>query len=280
MANDPIRLQCPVCSAVVKAKASIANKKVKCPKCKTFVYFYSPQNNGSAISGDTNALDPIEVEENIRLVCSNCGKAVKAPASLLGRRLQCKSCGKRSELIHPDQYDTPKGDTEEFVPISEEDKQKSRRNCPFCGESILLMAIKCKHCGEFIAKNKGYTPCKYCFADIPVAAIKCSHCGEYVNKQDDPSRQNKKHRGDPRSARNALLSGDYFVLSILATLFCCLPFGVVAIVFSCQRNSAIANGDYVAARIAGKRAKTYFWLSVISGLVVAMCYFLLLMIGG
>jgi len=27
------------------------------------------------------------------------------------------------------------------------------KNCPYCGESILVAAIKCKHCGEFLSKN-------------------------------------------------------------------------------------------------------------------------------
>lgn len=32
--------------------------------------------------------------------------------------------------------------------------QVSRKPCPFCGESIALVAIKCKHCGEFLDESK------------------------------------------------------------------------------------------------------------------------------
>ena len=31
-----------------------------------------------------------------------------------------------------------------------EEEQRSERACPFCGESILAIAKKCKHCGEFL----------------------------------------------------------------------------------------------------------------------------------
>ena len=40
---------------------------------------------------------------------------------------------------------------------------------------------------------------------------------------------------------------NYLVQAILVTIFCCLPFGIVAIVFAAQVNSALAAGNYEAA---------------------------------
>lgn len=31
---------------------------------------------------------------------------------------------------------------------------KVTKKCPFCGEEILFVALKCKHCGEFLNKNE------------------------------------------------------------------------------------------------------------------------------
>jgi hypothetical protein len=28
--------------------------------------------------------------------------------------------------------------------------QDATKNCPYCGEEVLAVAIKCKHCGEFL----------------------------------------------------------------------------------------------------------------------------------
>ncbi len=33
--------------------------------------------------------------------------------------------------------------------------EKEQKNCPFCGEEILAIAKKCKHCGEMLKNNQG-----------------------------------------------------------------------------------------------------------------------------
>lgn len=49
---------------------------------------------------------------------------------------------------------------------------------------------------------------------------------------------------------------NYLVQSILVTLFCCLPFGVVAIIYAAQVNSKLQVGDYEGAVKASNTAKT------------------------
>src|SRR5262245_2690227 len=48
---------------------------------------------------------------------------------------------------------------------------------------------------------------------------------------------------------------NYLVQSILVTLFCCLPLGIVSIVFAAQVNSKVAAGDYAGAQKASDQAK-------------------------
>ncbi|BBZ46081.1 CD225/dispanin family protein [Mycobacterium parmense] len=61
---------------------------------------------------------------------------------------------------------------------------------------------------------------------------------------------------------------NYLVWSILVTLFCCLPFGIVAIVKSSQVNGLWAQGRYPEAQAAADSAKKWVMWSVIVGLIV------------
>ena len=67
---------------------------------------------------------------------------------------------------------------------------------------------------------------------------------------------------------------NYLVQAILVTIFCCLPAGVVSIVFAAQVNGKLQAGDYQGALDASKNAKTWAWVSFGFGLAVAVIYLL------
>jgi hypothetical protein len=74
--------------------------------------------------------------------------------------------------------------------------------------------------------------------------------------------------------QNAPMSGmgptvpNYLVQSILVTICCCIPFGIVAIVYAAQVNSKAAMGDYEGARTSSNNAKKWCWIALITGIVV------------
>lgn len=72
---------------------------------------------------------------------------------------------------------------------------------------------------------------------------------------------------------------NYLVQSILVTLFCCLPFGIVSIVYAAQVNSKLAAGDYAGALDASRKAKTWSLWSFGIGLLFTVGYFVLMVIG-
>ena len=72
---------------------------------------------------------------------------------------------------------------------------------------------------------------------------------------------------------------NYLVWSILVTLFCCLPLGIVAIVKSSQVNGLWAQGQYAEAQASAESAKKFVTWSVIIGVVVYIIYGILAAVG-
>ena len=63
---------------------------------------------------------------------------------------------------------------------------------------------------------------------------------------------------------------NYLPWAIASTIFCCIPLGVVSIVFAVKANSAKAVGDLVTARNAANQAKIWLIVSVVGGLLASM----------
>ena len=79
----------------------------------------------------------------------------------------------------------------------------------------------------------------------------CSNCGERIRRfPPQPKIEN------------------YLVPAVLTTFCCCLPAGVVAIIFAAQVNSKLAAGDIPGAHAAAKNAKMWCWISVGAGLLL------------
>ena len=60
---------------------------------------------------------------------------------------------------------------------------------------------------------------------------------------------------------------NYLVWSILVTIFCCLPFGIVAIVKSSQVDTLWTSGNYDAARKSADEAETWCIIAAVCGAV-------------
>jgi hypothetical protein len=67
--------------------------------------------------------------------------------------------------------------------------------------------------------------------------------------------------------------------SILATIFCCQPLGIVAIVFAAQAQSAVSSGDPRTAREKAATARTWTLVAVGVGLLVFVPFLLFAVLG-
>jgi hypothetical protein len=72
---------------------------------------------------------------------------------------------------------------------------------------------------------------------------------------------------------------NYLVFAILATVLCCLPTGIAAIIFAAQVNGKLQAGDIAGAQAASRNAKIWCWVSFGLGLATIGVSVLLGMLG-
>lgn len=102
--------------------------------------------------------------------------------------------------------------------------------------------------------------CTECGKAIHAKAEICPHCGV---------RQVVSGAGVAVTAPSI---PNYLVQAILVTLFCCLPFGIVSIVYAAQVNGKEQAGDIEGARQASQLAKKWIWAGFLCGLVFMLFY--------
>jgi uncharacterized membrane protein YvbJ len=116
----------------------------------------------------------------------------------------------------------------------------------------------------------------------------CTNCGAPVLPAEDPQPQqayNPQPNPQPQYQQPVQQQPigtkpkSYLVLSILATLLCCLPFGIPAIVFAAKVDSNWNAGRYQEAQDASRKAKTWMLVSVILGALILISYFALIFYG-
>lgn len=107
----------------------------------------------------------------IEVVCNHCGKSLKAPESMAGKRAKCPGCSSvvtvpeleeeifDAEVIEPEPlpaFSSGLGsllDDELAYRVAEPEAAptqalESRKQCPACGEMIVAHAAKCRFCNE------------------------------------------------------------------------------------------------------------------------------------
>lgn len=157
--------------------------------------------------------------------------------------------------------------------------------------------------------------CKFCRGDIPEGAKVCPTCGtpvenaaqensasnqpeaennsynyQYSNGQQPNNGQNYNqgyNQGYNPGYNNGNMPGEkpisgtpYMIFSILCTLLCCLPLGIVGIVYAAKINSLQKIGDYAGAKEAAKKAKLFTIIGAVGGLIISIIYLALYVFAG
>jgi hypothetical protein len=73
---------------------------------------------------------------------------------------------------------------------------------------------------------------------------------------------------------------NYLVWAILTTILCCLPFGIVSIVYSTKVDNLYYAGQYEEAQAKAKSAKTWAIIAASSGFVFLALYLIVVVVLG
>lgn len=73
---------------------------------------------------------------------------------------------------------------------------------------------------------------------------------------------------------------NYLVWAILTTILCCLPFGIVSIVYSTKVDNLYYAGQYEEAQAKAKSAKTWAIIAASSGVLFMVLYLIVVVVLG
>jgi interferon-induced transmembrane protein len=84
----------------------------------------------------------------------------------------------------------------------------------------------------------------------------------------------------PPPSSGAPASVPNYLVPAIISLFCCLPLGVVAVIFAAQVNGKVTAGDSAGALDSSKKAKMFSFIAIGLGLLGIICYVLFVVIMG
>ena len=122
--------------------------------------------------------------------------------------------------------------------------------------------------------------CVNCGSENPSDARFCRQCGQglEVSQPAPPPFTGQGQTSDPFTTQPPPQYGapahidNHLIWAILATICCCVPTGIVAIVFAAQVNSKFAQGDVEGARRYANNARTWAIISAVLGAIGGVIY--------
>lgn len=154
--------------------------------------------------------------------------------------------------------------------ITEQQEEAPLRIDPPVIEGVTPPAPPAQEWAERLGVN--YDPDKLTDAEVSEESPEAASSQDEMHNEID-SAEEKTH---PKSK----MPSNYLVWSIVMTLLCCLPTGIVAIIYSSQVNDKFHYGDIEGAYRASERAQIWIIVSFVLGLLANTLYLPVMLIGG
>ena len=106
--------------------------------------------------------------------------------------------------------------------------------------------------------------CPYCSTSNLDNASICVNCGRSLSAGAPPPPPPSSSYAPPPTQQIP----NYLWQSIVVTLCCCLPLGIVGIIFAAQVNDKLGRGDIAGAMESSRQAKMFCWIAFGLGLVL------------
>ena len=108
---------------------------------------------------------------------------------------------------------------------------------------------------------------------------------QFPNEQQPPQfqqpyQQQSYYQPNYAQGQRPMKPDNYLVWAILCTILCCLPLGIVSIIYSSKVDGLYNSGDYAGAEDASKKAKNYaMWGAIISVIGVVLYILFIVVLG-
>ncbi len=123
--------------------------------------------------------------------------------------------------------------------------------------------------------------CTYCGSELPEEVKFCPNCGKPIvsDNYDASPAYRPEAVNNSYPANNACCPPTYLVFSIVVTLLCCIPFGIIGIVNAANVTSRFNAGDIQGASKASRNARLWSTIALCCGIIGSIIYILLVILG-
>ena len=138
----------------------------------------------------------------------------------------------------------------------------------------------CTNCGQPIEGDVRF--CTFCGTPIPQEGPQPQMAYGQQTPYEAPPQQPQYEAPQSQPSKpqpTGPKPNNYLVWAILSTILCCLPFGIVSIIFASKVDNYWNAGNYYEAEQASRKARNWMLAAVITSLVFIILYVVLIVVG-